>query len=183
MLGSLAAWVGEVAQSYFAPIILFPILLGLFVGLCIVGVMRLAQVGHRPTVIVGAILAAAIAAIGQHYVAYLLTYSSAHAVDGGGLPAGDLSQILRKMVPSFSEYMAAQAHRGRPIAYGYVAQGWAAWATWSMDAVLLMAAAVAVMVPALRVPYCNQCRTWYRTVRGGKIDLPTATRVGRGTRR
>ena len=32
-------------------------------------------------------------------------------------------------------------------------------------------------IPAVRVPYCNQCRTWYRTVRNGKIDLPTAGRL------
>ena len=42
---------------------------------------------------------------------------------------------------------------------------------------LTLAAAVAVTIPAFRVPYCNRCRTWYRTVRNGKIDVPTARRL------
>ena len=37
--------------------------------------------------------------------------------------------------------------------------------------------AVAVTIPAMCVPYCNRCGTWYRTIRGGKIDVPTALRL------
>jgi hypothetical protein len=29
----------------------------------------------------------------------------------------------------------------------------------------------------MRVPYCNQFGTWYRIVRGGKIDLETSRRL------
>ncbi len=177
LVGLAAAWISNVGQSYFAPIFLFPILVGMFVGLCIVGLVRLAQVGHRTTAIFGGLLAAIVAVVGQHYIAYLLTYWAPSAIDPSAVPGRDLSPLLWKMAPTFTEYMSAQALRGRPLLHGYLAQGWAAWLTWSVDAILLMAAAVVVMAPALRVPYCNRCGTWYRTVRSGKIDLPTALRL------
>ena len=79
--------------------------------------------------------------------------------------------------PAFGEYLRAQADRGRPLFGPYVAKGWAAWLTWAVDAMLTLAAAVAVTIPAFRVPYCNRCRSWYRTVRNGKIDVPTARRL------
>jgi hypothetical protein len=45
------------------------------------------------------------------------------------------------------------------------------------DSFLTLAAAVVVTIPAVRVPYCNRCKTWYRTVRNGKIDVSTARRL------
>ncbi len=38
-------------------------------------------------------------------------------------------------------------------------------------------AAVTVTIPAVRAPYCNRCGSWFRTVRNGKIDLPTSRRL------
>jgi hypothetical protein len=42
---------------------------------------------------------------------------------------------------------------------------------------LLLAAAVALVVPALRLPYCNRCRSWYRTTRSGRIPPATARQL------
>ena len=44
-------------------------------------------------------------------------------------------------------------------------------------ALLAAAAAAAVTIPAVRAPYCNRCGSWFRTVRNGKIDLPTSRRL------
>ena len=82
--------------------------------------------------------------------------------------------MVREVAPSFGQYVQAQAHRGRPLWSGYVAQGWVAWLSWAIDALLVVAAAVAVTIPAMRVPYCNRCRSWYRTIRSGRIDVLTA---------
>ena len=60
---------------------------------------------------------------------------------------------------------------------GYIATGWTAWLTWAIDALLTLAAAMVVTLPAVRIPYCNRCGTWYRTIRNGKIDVPTAERL------
>ena len=61
LFGLVWAWVAEVAQFYVAPIILFPIVLGVLAGLSVVGLVRFAQIGHRPTIVLAAVLAAAVA--------------------------------------------------------------------------------------------------------------------------
>ena len=54
--GVVWAWTGEVVQSYVAPLILFPIVLGVFTGLSIVGLARLFQIGNRATILLAAVL-------------------------------------------------------------------------------------------------------------------------------
>jgi hypothetical protein len=178
LFGLVWAWVAEVAQSYFAPIILFPILLGILAGLSIVGLVRFTQLGHRPTILLAVVLTAAVASAGQHYFGYLAAYShTGSSVPTSTATGPDLSLLFQQMRPSFGEYICAQARRGRPLLGGYVAQGWLAWLTWAIDGLLGVAGAVAVTIPAVRVPYCNRCRTWYRTIRGGKIDVSTVLRL------
>ena len=70
-LGAVAAWLAVGAQFYFAPLLLFPILVGTGLGAASVGLMRIAQMGNRPTVLLGVLLSAAVAVAGQHYLGYL----------------------------------------------------------------------------------------------------------------
>lgn len=44
-------------------------------------------------------------------------------------------------------------------------------------ALLATAAAVTVAIPAVCVPYCDRCGSWFRTVRGEKIDAATFRRL------
>ena len=182
VVGLVWARIGQVVQSYFAPAVLFPILVGVFTGLTVVGLVRLARLGHRPTILLAAVLAAAMAAAGQHGFSYLSRYYwQSSTVAAGPATGQDLTalsrELAREMAPGFGRYLRAQAERGRPLPLGYRARGWAAWLSWAIDALLVVAGAVAVTIPAVRVPYCNRCRTWYRTVRNGKIDLGTAGRL------
>jgi hypothetical protein len=200
VVGLLWAWIAQEAQSYAAPFLLFPILVGVFAGLTIVGAARFAQMGHRPTIVLSVVFAAAVAVVGQHGISYLYFlshYSNARGVNAkgdspvfaetkkgtvpspttGGAVGSDLSGLACQLAPNFGEYLRGQADRGRPLFGRYVAKGWVAWLSWAIDAILTLAAAVAVTIPAFRVPYCNRCRSWYRTVRNGKIDVPTAQRV------
>ena len=192
VVGLIWGWAAEAVQFYVAPFLLFPIVVGVFTGLTIVGLTRFAQIGHRPTVLLAVVLAAAVAACGQHYLHYLSTYSrplSLPPFESGteerAAPSADelakrdtvvqnLGALQKELTPGFGKYMLAQARRGRPLPGGYVAAGWAAWLTWAVDVLLTLAAAVAVTLPGIRVPYCNRCRTWYRTIRNGKIDVHTA---------
>lgn len=181
VVGAVWAWAAEAAQCYVAPFLLFPVLVGVFAGLTIVGLIRFAQIGHRPTVLLAVVLAAGTAACGQHYLEYLSTYSRIPAMmpekESSQVSAQDVRASQRELRPSFLKYLAAQASRGRPLLGGYVASGLAAWLSWAIDVLLTVAAAVAVTLPAVRIPYCNRCGTWYRTVRNGKIDVPTARRL------
>ncbi|MEN6405068.1 MAG: hypothetical protein ABFC77_01225 [Thermoguttaceae bacterium] len=170
VLGAVWAWVGDVAQMYFAPAIVFPLLLGTIVGSAMIGVVRFAGIGHRPTILAVVVLSAAITTVGLHYQNYRTTYDAHRAAPG-------LSGFAQQMHPSFGEYLQAQAERGRPLPYGYVARGAAAWLSWAIDALLIVAAAVLVTLPALKSPYCNECKTWYRAVRGAKLDQATARRL------
>jgi hypothetical protein len=178
LFGLIWAWAAEGAQWYFAPIVLFPVLLGVVVGATVVGLVRFTQVGHRPTILLAALLAAAVAGIGQHYFSYLAAYDRAGSSSGvGAASQAEVAALLQQMKPSFAQYLDAQARRGRPLVHGYVAKGWAAWLTWVADALLVMVAAVAVTIPALRAPFCNRCGTWYRAIRNGRIDVSTARRL------
>lgn len=183
VVGLAWAWMAETVQFYVAPFLLFPVLVGVFTGLTIVGLVRFAQLGHRPTILLAAGLAAAVAAFGQHYLEYRSAYSkvSPASIVGESFHRQDYHHNARAIspdfAPSFGKYLCAQANCGRPLPFGFTAVGWAAWLTWAIDSLLVIAAAVAVTIPAVRVPYCNRCRSWYRTVRNGKIDVPTARRV------
>ena len=178
LVGLLLAWTGHVAQGYFAPVILFSVLLGIFSGVATVWLVRLTEIGNRPTIVATAVLTAAVAAVGQHYFDYLAMYQwSRPPIDSSVSSGQDLSALVREMAPSFGQYVRAQARRGRPLWSGYVAQGGYAWLSWAIDALLVVAAATAVTIPATRVPYCNRCRSWYRTIRSGRIDVPTARRL------
>ena len=61
--------------------------------------------------------------------------------------------------------MCRQAKVGRPIGFGRVLKGWAAWASWGVDGLLVLVAALAIVIPAIRQPFCNTCRSWYSTIR------------------
>jgi hypothetical protein len=177
-LGGAAAWLAVAVQEHFAPLLLFPILVGVGVGALNVGLMRLAQMGNRPTALLGTLLAVAVAVLGQHYLSYrqqeALRQRQIEAMQQTGPPG-----VVRELAPpplGFAEYMRRQAARGRPVA-GYVLAGWAAWLSWAVDGLLVLAAALAMVIPAARLPYCKACRSWYRTVRAGRVPLALAQRL------
>ena len=69
-LGLLIAWASDVAQAYFAPFLLFYLMVGAALGGAVVWLMRACHLGHRATALWGTLLACAVAAAGQHYVRY-----------------------------------------------------------------------------------------------------------------
>jgi hypothetical protein len=175
-VGLVCGWIGAMVQAHFAPLVLFPLLLGVFAGLSIVGLIRFARIGNRSTIFLAALLAAAVTVAGQHYFTYLSRYYWTRPTVSPST-GQDLSSITRELAPPFGRYLSARAGRGRPLAGGYVAHGSMVWLCWAIDALLVAAAAVAATLPAVRVPYCNRCGSWYRTVRSGRIDVPTARRL------
>jgi hypothetical protein len=180
-LGAVTAWLaGEIEGHFsFAFLLLFPILVGVGVGAANVGLMRIAQMGNRPTAILGVLLSAAVTVAGQHYLDYRQEVAQNlqrwNAL-GGVAP---LSVVRTLVVPpeSFSEYLRQQAGRGRRITASWSLTGWGAWLSWAVDGLLVAAAALAMVLPATRQPYCNACRTWYRTIRAGRTPLAVAQQL------
>ncbi len=184
-MGIPIAWAADVGQSYFAPLVIFPLLVGVGLGAVTVGMMRLAQVGNRPTIVLGTVLGAAVAVAGQHYLDYRTAYDRAERE----------TEVYRQMKRAFpdgvqgqmpappeglADFLHRQAAAGRPIdlPQGRVhLEGWVVWLSWAIDGLLVLAAALALVIPATRQPYCNRCRSWYRVVRGGRIDAVTARAV------
>jgi hypothetical protein len=182
-VGAMVAWAAMVAQFYFAPLVLFSLLVGVGLGALLVALSRAAQIGHRPTLWAGAMLAVVVAVVGQHYLAY--REAKRRFDQAAAEPDGQAREAVRALLgrPSaalpgdFPAYMRQQAAEGRPLFRGYRATGRAAWLSWAIDALLVLFAAAAVMAPAVSQPYCNACRSWYRTVRSGRIPAATASAV------
>jgi hypothetical protein len=182
VLGGIAGWLAVEAQVYFAPLLLFPVLVGVGLGAMLVGLMRVTEIGDRPVLLAGTVLAVVVAVAGQHYLSYRQALRH-HREDSASVQKAReaFGELLRGRLPeppgSFLDYMDEQARQGRPLFWGHAAEGWNAWASWAVDAILVLAAALAMVVPAARQPYCGRCHTWYRTVRGGRISVATAQGV------
>jgi hypothetical protein len=76
----------------------------------------------------------------------------------------------------FGAYLRWRAARGFDL-LGRRARGLAVWLIWGLDGLLVLAATVLLVAPALRQPYCNRCQSWFRTTRNGAIDVPVARRL------
>lgn len=183
VLGVCVGWAAVVAEGYFAPLILFPLLVGVALGAMIVGLMRIGQVGNRPTVLLGTFLAVTVTIAGQHYVSYLMAYRWPwREVATQRRPGQDLSELAKAWIPSFPEFMRRQATHGRPPLTDRVAPAAVArvtWALWAVDGLLVLAAALAMVIPAVQLSYCNRCGSWYRITRSGRIDARTTTRLAK----
>ena len=182
VVARLAVWV----QNFRAPLLIFPLLVGCGLGLLLVVLMRLGQVGHRATVWSGAILAVAVAAAGQHYFSFLDFQAALSAKKPQGLSL-EAFQALQEIMPAgtvyawspadFAQFMRQQAAEGRPVTAEFKLRGAAAWANWAFDALLMLLATGTIIHLASRAPYCSVCRSWYRTTRAGPLAAFAAGRV------
>ena len=143
LLGAAAARAAVCIEHVRAPWLIFSLALGCGLGLTLVLLMRLAEIGHRPILVVGGVFGSLVAVAGQHYFSYQ-DYLKARATF--------FEQQRTFLVPeelthekTFAEYMRAQAAIGRPIAAGLSLRGPAAWASWAIDGLLVLTSAVVVV--------------------------------------
>ena len=182
-LGTFAARAAADAQFYFAPLVIFPFLAGVMLGGLLIGLMRGGQIGHRPTIISGAILAVAIAVAGAHYFCYLSAGESQLkqprlADEARQFLPESLARRLQTPPANFWEYMRQQADRGRPLTLGYIARGWIVWLSWIIDGLLVLGGTAAVLIPTMLLPFCSRCQTWYRAVRSAHIPASAIKQIG-----
>ncbi|NQU21210.1 MAG: hypothetical protein HQ567_08005 [Candidatus Nealsonbacteria bacterium] len=165
-LGLVAAWIAVVVQVDFgrSPLVILPLLVGVGLGAMLVGLMRLAQVGHRPTIVIGTVAIALATVASQHYIGYLKTYR---------WPRQNANLLVPQAlsVVDFDEYMQQRAKNGLSLPWGYTARNRLAWLVWAIDGLLVLGATLSVVVPGVRLPYCNRCLSWYRVIRSGRIDV------------
>ncbi len=187
--GIAAGGLAVVAGQLFQPLAIFPLLVGALLGGLLVLLARLFHVGHRGTLIAGALGAAAACVLAQHALTYAQAwrrYERARLEAQGTAQAlarapAALAEAVQDRLPSppgsFDTYMVRQARRGRPIG-PWVARGWAAWLSWAADGMLVLVAACAATLLGVRSPFCDRCGTWYRTVRRGGLEAETIGALG-----
>jgi hypothetical protein len=198
ILGSLTAWAAVDAQLFFAPLLLFPLLMGILLGVLLVLLMRMARIGHRPTIVAGTILAAGWAAVGMHYLSYL-SHSWEFAAESADLEKArqflprDAARRLPTPPRNFFEYMRQSADEGREIFSAYSLHEGYVWLLWIVEAAVLTGGALIVVIPALLLPFCRRCHSWYRTIRSVRcppvvvgrlagelhVEIPARLRSGR----
>lgn len=185
IFGTLLAWASFEFSGRFSPLFFYPLMVGLLLGASLVALVRLGQMGHRPTAWLALILTAGIVIGGQHYFSYreASAQSERETVQFTQARAafGDLVQGQLPSPPdNLFDYLRDQALQGRPLdtVFGpFVAQGAFAWLSWALDGLLILLPAVVMMAIALRRPFCGQCGSWRVTRRAGPLDGPTARRV------
>jgi hypothetical protein len=185
--GGAMAWLAAALQQLRSPWLVFPLVTGLALGAVLVGWVRLVQAGHRPTVVAVTLLAAAALTVGQHYFSFRAilptTRQKKPELEKARLLFAENSWESSPFPPpSFGRFLRWQAARGRPIGRFAARGGWA-WASWALDGLLVAAAALAVVGPSIRRPYCNHCRSWFRATRRGRLDPDRAAEVVRRTGR
>jgi hypothetical protein len=171
VLGCAVAWAAEVAEGYFAPFLLFPILVGVVLGGLVVAALRMGRVGHRTTILLGGLVAILMTVAGRHYLDYW-TYRHELIGDSTSAALRRRAETLFDLPTTWPEYLRWKAHRGWSIG-PYTIHDEAAWLMWGLDALVLAVPALVLIVTAARLPFCDRCRSWYHTMRAGRIDPET----------
>jgi hypothetical protein len=132
-------------QFVYAPWLLFPLCGGLILGGVLVIVGRgIGFPGTRRGAIVVALLACSVAVPAQHVFCYR------HDVaDRLRHPDIETERLARAAMPeltrdTFWQYLDSEATLGRPMPFGMVARGTAAWASHALDAALVVVGAVLI---------------------------------------
>lgn len=172
------AWLAVLAERHFAPWLLFPLGCGVLVGLGCVVAMVVCGAGHRPSLWAGTTLAALVFVGGQHHFHYRVRQQldvARHSKNSALMARAEQAfpQLADRAPPPPSnllEYLKRRAREGRPLVGGWVAQGSWAWLSWACDALLVMVGSWAALRLAIGRPFCNDCQSWYRTTRAGKLS-------------
>ena len=164
-------------QQYFAPLGLYPVLLGIVLGAGLVAALRPTQFGSRRWAMAGAVAAAAVLIAAQFYGSYRLYVAAVEAKAPAGV--GQLPLERLQAPDNLLAYLRQQARYGRPLFAGITARGGWAWATWVADWALVAAAAAVVVRQGFRRPWCSKCHKWYRAVGEGQLRPKAASQVGK----
>jgi len=174
-----AAWgagmLAAIVQQRFAPLILFPLLFGAVVGAAAVVLARIIKLGHRAVVGFGAIAAVLLAVFAMHWQSYRLAVAQA-------LRDAEQHAQLVQFHPQFAtttvppppadvwQFLNERAEQGRLLPGGTMLKHSAVWGMWGLETLLTIAGALVVVIPWMRHPYCDRCRSWFRTVRRGSLS-------------
>lgn len=168
-------------QEHFSPLLLFPCLWGLVLGLAASGVLLLSFAVPYRVVVVGVTTCAALCSLGFfHYVAFLKDVNDADIIQqklGPNLPAAALAAIGQedRSAKGVFDYLQREANqRGRTIELAgnsWRLVGWQVWTLWGVEAALVLVGALVIVLPASRLrPFSPRTGSWYRLARSGQFE-------------
>ena len=152
------AWLAVLIEPHFAPLVVFPVLVGLALGTALAGWLRLCGMGHRMSAVLGVLAAVVTIVWGQHYFAYRRAQDQFDQrlaiVQQAQLERGELNHLRFPTPPeSLPGFLRQTAEQGRPLA-GHVVRGAGVWLWWALEAALTLAGAAVPVWMALWRPYC-----------------------------
>ena len=151
LVGLAIGWIATQVGMRFAPLVIFPLIVGVALGACLVGMTRLLQTSHRATVFSAALLSALIAVGSQHYFSYLDANRRMEESQLTQKAQAAFAEIMRDRLPGGPlNYLRRQAALGRPMLFGWVARGPMVWLSWLVDGLLVFAGAMTVVFFACR---------------------------------
>lgn len=173
-LGFAAAWgIGSALLSRLsAPLGLFPLVVGGVLGLVLALLLRATRQGHRRWALGGTVAAAVVAVTAWHATAFRLQQRAASRAQVELQQAAQAFPELggRQVRPppaSLLEFLQQAADEGRQV-FAWRLRGAAAYASWTVDGLLLLAAALYCVRRQTAQPWCAACEDWLRTTRSGR---------------
>ena len=184
-VGAIFGWVSYEASQFWAPIVLFPILTGLFFGITAVGLIRSIGLGNRAMIGLGIFLGSLILVGVSHESALRATCKKTDQENSLLQKAraqsnnSQFGQMIDRPKNLF-DFLQKRAESGRKIktirGTRNLRYFWA-WASWALDGLLILMMAALIVGRSTRHPYCPECKSWYRTMRAGKVDESTVEKL------
>jgi hypothetical protein len=186
------SWLAARAEAVAAPLVVFPLAVGLVLAGLLGLSLRACRLTHVRTAMGVALGAGLLAAAGQHLWAYRSAVVRAQRMQieaeaeaarqigrqGRGAVVG-IGELLVEPPGSLWEFMQGEARVGRPL-WRWRARGPWVWFWWAIDALLSAGAAAWGARWFARWPYCPRCESWYRTIRAGRLESDAVAELAAG---
>jgi hypothetical protein len=178
-------WLATQVATTWSPLILFPLLLGVMLGVLLVVFMRMSQVHNGWLVYTVAILAVVLTILTQHWFLYLEAKQDMDQnLDMVRQMARQFPDEFHGNLPqppaNFWEYLQHDARQPRTIVVWNkeaTFQGTRTWLLWGLNLAITLLTALLILHQGRNRPWCATCRSWYRTTRRGHLDRATTERL------
>ena len=185
VVAAALGWLAAQASAKWAPLVIFPILLGVAIGAMLVVLMRMCQVHSGWVVYPIAIVAVALVVLSQHWFVYQEAMQAMREeVQTRQEALRQFPEQFRGEIPTlpanFFEYLQSEADRPREIAVWYqemTLQGTRTWLFWGLNMAIILLIAMIILYQGRVRPWCSTCRTWYQVTRRGRLDRETTDRL------
>lgn len=144
------AWGSLQVEPYFALWLVFPALVGAALGAGLASLAHLCRLADLKLLITGTLAAVLLCVAMQHWIAYrqvVELFRQREAALLAKAPAAGVLALAAEQPPaSVWQFLHDDAAAGRVLFGGWRAQDAACWLSWGLDAMLVLAAALAMIM-------------------------------------